>query len=74
MQILSSLKNSIVSLLREDDGQGTFEYFMVVGALITVIIGAAAALAWSSTVGAVLDGMCGAIDDTLNWNIGANCG
>jgi hypothetical protein len=59
--MLSNLKNLIVSLIHDERAQDAFEYILIIGGVtVAIIIGIAAAS--PSLLGAVGDGVCGAIN------------
>jgi Flp pilus assembly pilin Flp len=60
MQLLSYLKDRVMALLREEDGQDGFEYLLVIGGVSVVLI-AAIATAAPGLIGQVITGTCNAI-------------
>ena len=60
MRLISLIREQIVSLFRDESGQDTFEYLLIIGG-VTVAVIFAVAVASPSLIKAVINGVCSAI-------------
>ena len=60
MQLIRLIRDQLFSLVREESGQDTFEYLLIIGG-VTVAVIFAVAVASPSLIKAVINGVCSAI-------------
>jgi Flp pilus assembly pilin Flp len=64
VQILWLIRDKVLSFLKSERAQDTFEYVLIIGGISVVVI-AAVALASPSMMEGVIDGVCAAITATI---------
>jgi Flp pilus assembly pilin Flp len=64
MQIINTIKDRFLALLREEEGQDVFEYVLIIAG-ISVVIVAAGALAVPGLFEDVVNALCEAIRDNI---------
>ena len=70
VKLFNQIRGPFASLVREEGGQDTFEYMLIIGG-VTVAVILAVALAAPNLLDAVKTGVCKAVN-TIN-NMGVSC-
>jgi Flp pilus assembly pilin Flp len=73
MQLLHFVRDSVVALLREESGQDTFEYLLIIGGISVAVI-AIAAFAAPGLFGNIVIAVCEAIQNEIPGMGGIGCG